>query len=890
MITKTFVCLINLAISISLVSASIGCGSKPASFVVANLVVTPEEVTSGQDITVSAEIANIGGTQGVYDAALRIDDIVTQTESVTVLPGQRETVHFTFSPSTPGVHTVEVNGIFGSFTVEASSEPAEFSVSNLSISPQEVDPGEPTIISLTVTNSGGTEGSYSVILKLNDVEEHTRNITVGAGESKEVSFNVSKYTTGIYSVDINGLTGQFRVAIPPLEIQVDTTKVIGVLDNTLWANVGYEAIYGVTVDEQLQPLWEQIRQTRSIQYVRFHNLYSDGIARGWQGDVQELLAADDIPVELAGTDATSSVYYGCRIYSEDDNGEPVFNFWHLDHALDVILSAGVKPIMECDYMPDALADGEPVRNYGGGLINTPKDYVKWRELVYETVKHCIERYGADEVRSWYWECWNEPDLENYFIDGVPSGVSPTADQMERFLQMYDYFADGTKAADPAVRVGGPAIADHPEWLRLFLEHCDTGTNYATGDTGAPLDFISWHSYGSLDDIGESSRIRQDIIELFPKFADLPQLLDEWGRRGLESALYTSYEATFLCKLLENVLDEANRQLDLLLRWSKLLVPAFKTGYKPLSFLVEGHVIPYPVMNAYTMLAKMGNESLELTVSSPASSVGGFATRTDNGIQILIYRFEEGYEDDGQPVDIDLTVEGLPDSSYMLKHYRIDSQHSNAATLWEGMGQPATPSASQLAQLESDSQLQLLDEPSQITTQNGQTTIRLTMPYNSISLIILGEESTPASEPGEHISEVLKHEAMYLSAQSKLAEGDTEGAREYLEELITDCVPDGFSTSGPDPHCFWGQKALFALGKLEEELGNYEAADRLWQRLLSTTLNDTDRLILLQRRIRYLEGQTIKPPGFNSLVLELKILRSQLEVYAEWEVWSDTSTE
>ncbi len=887
---KTLIYLISLAMTISMVFTSIGCSPKVPSFVVVSLVVTPQEVILGQDVTVSVEIANIGDTQGIYDAALRIDGEVAGTESMTLLSSQRQLVHFTISHDTPGVHTVEVDGIFSSFTVEAPIEPAEFSVSNLSINPQEVEPTEPVTISLRIANNGGTKDSYQVILKVNDIKEHTRNITLGVGESEEVNFTVSEYITGVYSVNVNGLTGQFRVAFPPLEIRADATKVIGTLDSTLWANVGYEALYSVTVDEQLQPLWEQIRETQSIQYVRCHNLYSDGIPRGWQSDVQELLTADDIPIELADTNTTSSMYYGCRIYSENVFGEPVFNFWHLDHALDILLSAGVKPIMECDYMPDALADGQPVRNYGGGLVNTPDDYEKWRELVYQTVKHCAERYGTEEVRSWYWECWNEPDLENYFIDGVPSGVSITTEQMERFLMMYDYFADGAKAADPSVRVGGPAIADHPDWLTFFLDHCDSGTNYATGNQGAPLDFISWHTYGSLDDILERNRIRQDIIELFPQLSDLPQLLDEWGRRELESALYTSYEASFLCKLIDSVLDSGNNPLDLLLRWSKLLVPTFKTGYKPLFFMVEGQIIPYPIMNAYNMLAKMGNESLELTVSPNTSSIGGFASLTDNGIQILIYRFKENYESDGQPIDIDLIVEGLSDSSYNLSHYRIDSQHSNAATLWEDMGQPTDPSESQLTQLESDSQLQLFDEPSQISTQNGQATIRLSMPYNSISLFILSEEFVPMFTPGTHITRVLQYEAMYQSAEQKLAEDDIQGAREDLEELIRDCVPNGFSTSGPDPYCFWGQKALFALGKLEEELGNYEAADQIWKRLLSTTLNDTDRLILLQRRIQYLEDKIIKPPEFNSLIYELSIVRSRLEVYAEWRVWSDTTNE
>ena len=110
------------------------------------------------------------------------------------------------------------------------------------------------------------------------------------------------------------------------------------------------------------------------------------------------------------------------VYTESEDGSSNYNFWHLDHVLDTILSAGIKPVIQCSLMPDALAKGEKFRAKEGSLINTHKDYNKWRELVYNTVKHCIDRYGADEVHSWYFVCWNEPDLANgaYFIQNSNS--------------------------------------------------------------------------------------------------------------------------------------------------------------------------------------------------------------------------------------------------------------------------------------------------------------------------------------------------------------------------------------------------------------------------------------------------------------------------------------
>jgi hypothetical protein len=416
-----------------------------------------------------------------------------------------------------------------------------------------------------------------------------------------------------------------------------------------------------------------------------------------------------------------------------------------------------------------------------------------------------------------------------------------------------------------------------------------GTNYANGNKGTALDFISWHAYGSLDYIEETNLNRQDTIELFPELKDCELLLDEWGQEFSPAnppTTNTNYEAAFLCKFLDTIINESSRQPDLFLRWGKLAHYNFATGWRPLCIWSPEYIVPLPVMNAYIMLAKMGNDRLELTGGSYEDGVHGFASRTDNGVQILLYRFiEQETIDTNSPVEVDLTITGLPDSSFLLKHYRIDSCHSNAMAIWEDMGQPDTPSEIQLKELESKAQLQLLSPPSRVETKNGRATIKLSLPVNAVSLIVVGGESGPRFTRGEHITRVLQHEIMYQIAQQKLANGDIPGAKLVLERLIEDCVPDESSMSASNPHCFWGQKALFSLVKLEEMSGNNIAADLARQRLLKTTLNDTDRFILLKARLEYLEniGNTDE---INSLQKELQTVRTRLQTFAWWSVWSD----
>ena len=207
-------------------------------------------------------------------------------------------------------------------------------------------------------------------------------------------------------------------------------------------------------------------------YVRVHNLLTTG-------------------------DGSASLKWGStNIYTEDAAGKPVYSWTILDRIFDTFRAAGIKPLVEVGFMPEALSTHpQPYRhNFPQGSVFTgwtypPKDYQKWSEVVFQFVQHLRERYGDAEVKTWLWEVWNEPDIA--YWQGTP----------EEFLKLYDYSADAILRALPKARVGGPdstgpASPKAAEFLRIFLDHCAHQRNYATGKTGSRLDFISFHPKGS----------------------------------------------------------------------------------------------------------------------------------------------------------------------------------------------------------------------------------------------------------------------------------------------------------------------------------------------------------------------------------------------------------
>jgi xylan 1,4-beta-xylosidase len=188
-----------------------------------------------------------------------------------------------------------------------------------------------------------------------------------------------------------------------------------------------------------------------------------------------------------------------NVYIEDEEGNPVYNWETIDKIYDSYVANGFRPIIEFGFMPYDLVPAEyqgssefGKRDLGiepyetGKLKYPPKDFNKWQDLIENLVRHLVERYGEEEVAEWYFEIWNEPDLTNYWRG-----------TFEDFCKMYDYAGAGARRAFPGVKYGGPATTHFaPAYLKKFLEHCVSGRNYVTGETGSQLDFISFHSKGA----------------------------------------------------------------------------------------------------------------------------------------------------------------------------------------------------------------------------------------------------------------------------------------------------------------------------------------------------------------------------------------------------------
>ncbi len=503
----------------------------------------------------------------------------------------------------------------------------------------------------------------------------------------------------------------------PVHVFVNLRVKTGKWHPAVIANVGYDPIYKGTVDDALEDAWKQVGESGALFYVRCHNVFSDS-------------------------------EWGCKVYSEDANGTPRYNWSRLDQVLGTYLSAGVRPIIECDFMPDALADGEIVRNYSGGAINLPNDYEKWKDLVRALVEHCENRYGRDEVRRWYFEVWNEPDVGKYWIGG---GRPMKYENVVRFFKLYDYFAAGAREADPKVRIGGPALGgcniDY-EFARYFLIHCVRGENFATGvKEGAPIDFVSWHAYGDLDYILDVNERYQRIIDRHaPALAKCEFHLNEWGQELGEGSNWprtrNHYEAAFTCALLNEVLKEETTRLDLMLRWGGLTGEYFR-GWRTLFTRIEDETVPLAIFNLYRLLGKMSSSRVNHTINVTDRSAGAIATSdAPNTLQLLLWRFEEeNHQSTGPERKFSVTVRDLQERFRAITawEYRIDSHHCDAWSEWKQMGSPTPATGKQADEIADKGMLRVAGKERRVPVRNGRAIITLNLRPNSVCLLVLGKE-------------------------------------------------------------------------------------------------------------------------------------------------------
>src|SRR3954468_10786577 len=517
------------------------------------------------------------------------------------------------------------------------------------------------------------------------------------------------------------LTGAVGAEIPaPITVRVDISHAQGSF-RPIWNFFGYDEPNYTYAPNGKKLLGEISELSPTPAYIRVHNLLTSG-------------------------DGTASLKWGStNAYTEDAAGNPIYNWQIVDRIFDTFQRSGVKPLVEIGFMPEALST-HPVpyrHNFPNGSIYTgwaypPKDYQKWAELVFQLTKHLRERYGDAEVKTWRWEVWNEPDID--YWKGTP----------EEYLKLYDYSADAVRRALAEAKIGGPdstgpARPKAAEFLRQFLQHCESGRNYATGKTGSPLDFISFHPKGSPAwqgdhvQMGLAAQLKAidqgfKTVASFSKWRKTPIILGEWDPEGCAAcsaeknpqngyrngALYAAYTAEAFSQTLA-LAHRDGINLKGLVTWAfEFEDQPYFAGFRELA--TNG--LDKPVLNTFRMLGLLGGEQIEAVSSGAletdeilpngvraAPDIGAIATRTQHGVEVLSWNY---HDDDlpATPASIDLAISGVraDQKRVLLQHFRIDSAHSNAFTAWKQMGSPQAPAPDQYKQLEDAGQLQLLASP------------------------------------------------------------------------------------------------------------------------------------------------------------------------------------
>ena len=264
--------------------------------------------------------------------------------------------------------------------------------------------------------------------------------------------------------------------------------------------------------------------------------------------------------------------------------------------------------------------GFPYDKIFTGWSYPPEDYRKWSELTYQWTKHCVERYGREEVETWYWQTWNEANIGGRDRPGYFTGTE------EEFHKLHDWAVAGVRRALPTARVGGPDSAGSGgRWTRRFIEHCLRGKNHAMGETGTPLDFVSFHAKGAprfVDGhirMGIANHLRTidegfRIVASFPELKDTPIIIGESDPEGCAACqgpdfsyrngtMYSSYTAASFARK-HDLADRHGVLLEGALSWSFTFEnqPYF-AGFRQLA----SNGLPLPVFNVFRMFSKMSGD-------------------------------------------------------------------------------------------------------------------------------------------------------------------------------------------------------------------------------------------------------------------------------------------
>ncbi len=424
-----------------------------------------------------------------------------------------------------------------------------------------------------------------------------------------------------------------------------------------------------------------------------------------------------------------------------ENDKTIYNWTKIDQLYDDLLTRRIKPFVELGFTPNAMKTSDNKIFYWQGNTSHPVP-LAWKQLVDAFIHHIEERYGQDEVRTWFFEVWNEPNL---------SGFWEGADQ-NTYFELYDLTANTIKAVDPKLRIGGPSTAD-AAWVPEFLDH--------VAKSGAAVDFVSTHAYGVdggfLDEnghedtklslssdaiVGDVRRVREQIRA--SKFPDLPLYFTEWSTsytpRDLVHDSYIS--APYIVSKLK-----ATQGLAQGMSYWTYTDLFEEPGPPPTPFhggfgLLNREGIRKPAYFAYKYLHELQGDE----ISAKDSQV--FAAEKDDNVSALIWDFEQPQQKvsnrpfysrivPAEPAPaVALSFNSLKQGGYRLKIHRTGFRANDAYSAYIDMGAPKDLTPSQVEQL----QLPTRDLPEADRVirigESGSYNFSLPMRSNDVVLVTL----------------------------------------------------------------------------------------------------------------------------------------------------------
>ncbi len=414
----------------------------------------------------------------------------------------------------------------------------------------------------------------------------------------------------------------------------------------------------------------------------------------------------------------------------------VYNFSYIDQIYDGLLANGVRPFVELSFMPKKLASDPSALHafWYKQNVSPPKDYAIWDAMITAFTQHVVDRYGIDEVAHWYFEVWNEPNID--FWVGNPKQAT--------YFELYDHTARAIKKVSPRIRVGGPSTAQ-AAWVAPFLAHCK--------QNDVPVDFVSTHVYandtakdvfGTSEQIPRNQMVCRSVKKVHDEigasaFPQMPLIFSEYNASYANEPDVT--DTVYMGPWIATTISQCDGLTESMSYWSFSDVfeeqGVVRTPFYGGFGLLAEDSIPKPALNAFAMLHKLGDHRLKVDSDSVLAT-----RRSDGAISVALWNYSPPYgtgtkytpppADTGPAKTFTVTFQGVPASS-VAQVFRLDATHGNVIQSYDAMGRPATPTREQIVALRLAGRS---SPPERIAFKAGK--LNISIPPQGLVVIIVGK--------------------------------------------------------------------------------------------------------------------------------------------------------